>query len=92
MLNLVIFCVNTPAMWPLTFREAVEADFLGSVSRRKSLMPKKEMEVALPTQADGLEVVTEGNVRKWEKEQLEAARRHWRLMRGVVPSVVWETW
>lgn len=92
MLNLVVFCVNTAAMWPLAFREAVEVDFLGSTSRRRFLIPRKEMEVVMPTSTDGGELVTEENVDKWKGQQLEVARRHWKLMRDAVPAIVWEIW
>jgi len=92
MLNLVVFCVNNAAMWPLAFRQAIEADFLGSTSRRRFLMPRKEMEVVMPTSTDGGELMTESNINNWEGQELEAARRHWKLMREAVPAIVWETW
>jgi len=94
MINLVVFCVNNVAMWPLAFREPVEADFLGSTSRRRFLMPRTELEVVMPISTDRveMELVMESNVNNWKGQQLEAARRHWQLMREVVPAIVWDTW
>ncbi|PIA94491.1 hypothetical protein CB0940_08129 [Cercospora beticola] len=33
-----------------------------------------------------------GDESSWESEQIESAKRHWRIMRTVMPDVVWETW
>ncbi|KAM3416638.1 hypothetical protein BST61_g8229 [Cercospora zeina] len=33
-----------------------------------------------------------GDESSWEDEQIESAKRHWRIMRTVMPDVVWETW
>jgi len=47
MLNLAVFCVASPAAWPLRFRDAVERDYLASKTRRRFLVPRGEMEVSL---------------------------------------------
>jgi hypothetical protein len=95
-LNLVIFCVNSAEMWPLTFRKPVEADYLGSRSRRQFLLPKKELEIALTDVDEAMPILLEEHAISktplWPKEQLEAAKRHWRLMRVLVPDVVWLNW
>jgi len=102
MLNVVIFCVASADSWPFQVRDAVEGDYLKSQTRRQFLVPRKEMEVMLPTyegesneerEVSGMpEFVTEANLGSWKAEQLRAARAHWRGMREVVPARVWEGW
>ncbi|GAB7351502.1 hypothetical protein MBLNU459_g2148t1 [Dothideomycetes sp. NU459] len=96
-LNMVIFCANSAAAAsPLTFRDPVAADFLGSASRRHYLAPQPALEVALPTRAEmageRVAMLTKGNIKAFEKGQVESATRHWRIMRKVVPAFVWENW
>lgn len=89
--NVVVFCKKT-ASSPLTFRAPVEADFLGSASRRAFLVPKHELAVT----AENFEL--EGDVlRKGDMKQVQAWHRqsaigHWKVMRGLLPDAVWENW
>lgn len=94
-LNMVIFCKNT-ADGKLEFRAPVESDYLGTVSRRHYLAPKKELELKFPTeeemQEESVQTLTVDNLNEFEKKQTESAKRHWKIMRLVVPDFVWELW
>lgn len=92
LLNLVVYCVNLPTMWPLEFRDPEEADYLQSGSRRRYLVPRTELELEFPGEYIGKTLITEGNLGSWKVEQLLSARRHWRMMREAVPAIVWQTW
>jgi hypothetical protein len=103
--NMVIFCLNTPSNTPKSpsspaaspswnFRTPVEADYLNTHSRRQYLVPKAEYEIAFPetTSMESKKVLEVGEEELWAEQQLESARRHWALMRQVVPAVVWDMW
>lgn len=94
-LNMVIFCKNA-ADGKLKFRAPVEADFLGTVSRRHYLEPQKRLELQFPTeeemQAETVQTLSRNNLKDFEKKQVESAKRHWKIMRLVVPDFVWELW
>ena len=93
--NMVFFCRkrrsrNVEEDLPLRFRNPIEADFLGSAMRRQYLVPRWEV---LPAQFEKEgEVLTEKNTRLLEKYHAKSAVGHWRVMRGVLPDAVWETW
>jgi hypothetical protein len=103
--NMVIFCLNTasdtsefssssaaaaaPPSWD--FRTPVEADYLNTHSRRQYLVPKAEYEMTFP-ETTSEKVLEVGEEALWAEQQLESARRHWALMRQVVPGVVWDLW
>ncbi|KAF1822063.1 S-adenosyl-L-methionine-dependent methyltransferase [Dissoconium aciculare CBS 342.82] len=102
--NMVIFCLNTasdtsefsssaaaaaPPSWD--FRTPVEADYLNTHSRRQYLVPKAEYEMPFP-ETTSEKVLEVGEEALWAEQQLESARRHWALMRQVVPGVVWDLW
>lgn len=96
-LNMVIFCTNAAtAASPLEFREPVEADFLGSTSRRHYLVPQPALEMQFPSaeelEGEKVKMLMKGNIKSFEKGQVESARRHWKIMRKVVPAFVWENW
>jgi hypothetical protein len=91
----------------ITFRPAVEADFLNSYSRKAFLVPdpKLELDASLfqdrlddnrSSRKDGEEakdqVLRQAAVPDFEKNQVESAVGHWKLMREVLPPVVWELW
>lgn len=91
--NMVLFCkknTNTP----LTFRDPVNADFLGSKSREAYLVPKHEMELStfstIPPK--GRRVLVAKEVGRLHKFQDRAALEHWEIMRTVLPDAVWENW
>ncbi|KAI9779465.1 MAG: hypothetical protein M1835_004694 [Candelina submexicana] len=103
--NMVIFCLKTPNQ-TLTFRQPVEADYLGSYVRRESLMPRFEVDVNLfgaLLEGGGKRGVTEGRAEEvkalWKNRTAELAKwqkksavAHWGIMRKVIPDFVWENW
>jgi hypothetical protein len=96
-LNIAVFCRNSPG--PITFRQPVAKDFLGSKTREHYLLPKAERELSFPLRSINLtgeerkeQVLKEGEEGQWKTSQEESAIRHWHIMRKVLPSVVWETW
>jgi spermidine synthase len=102
-LNMVIFCKNAANNdnendndKQVLFRAPVETDFLNTVSRRQYLMPREELELQFPTdeqmQQERVQVLTLDNLAEFERGQIETARRHWKIMRMVVPAFVWELW
>ncbi|EXJ79747.1 hypothetical protein A1O3_08030 [Capronia epimyces CBS 606.96] len=86
--NMVIFCRKENM--PITFRRPIPADYLGSGARREYLLPKYEI---LP---DAFEktgpVLMSGKTGELEKWQAKSALGHWRVMRTVLPDVIWENW
>lgn len=88
LINMAIFCKKSSGA--LSFRNAVEQDFLGSGARRESLPPR--FEISPQTfQADG-DVLWQGQVGKLRRSQTESAINHWKVMRTVIPSTIWENW
>ncbi|KAG0709846.1 hypothetical protein DFH29DRAFT_17295 [Suillus ampliporus] len=96
--NIVFFC--SPSSTPLTFRTAVEKDYLHSYLRRHVLssLDKREINHAqirdnsIGSMAmDEKFVLTDAHnmLNKWQEGE---AFEHWKLMREVVPDVVWETY
>ena len=91
--NMVMFCRRKPE--DFTFREPVEADFLGSPARRQHLKPQH----VIPTsyfktgrQRKG-EILRRGQItQEMQESTVASAIGHWHLMRTVIPDVVWENW
>lgn len=92
---MVVFCTKSVTK-PLTFRKPTEADWLGSLSRREFVPPDDELEIKIPevkNKWDGGEgILRKGNEQIIEKYHRQAASRHWRIMRTVLPDAVWENW
>jgi len=86
--NMVFICKKGNK--PVTFRKAVEADFLGSASRKAYMIPKHEV-VPSRFQREG-ELLTKANTKILSKMHVQSAIGHWKLMRRVVPAAVWENW
>ncbi|KAF2398087.1 S-adenosyl-L-methionine-dependent methyltransferase [Trichodelitschia bisporula] len=98
-INMVVFC--TPHLdRPLTFRRAVPRDHLGSLSRAQFVPPPASLEIVLPELKGGEAkygkpeelILHRGGEQVIEKWHREAAGRHWRIMRTVLPDAVWENW
>jgi len=88
--NVVVFCKKTSS--PITFRKPIEADYLGSGSRREFLVPKHELAITPANfQLEG-EILTKGSTKKMEAWHRQSAIGHWKLMRGLLPDAVWENW
>lgn len=92
--NMVLFCRKTPE--PFTFRDPVEADFLGSPARRQHLKPRHEIPASYFKTGERRhkgEVLRRGQIsREMHESTMASAAGHWYLMRTVLPDVVWETW
>jgi hypothetical protein len=94
-INMVVFCTKSTTR-PLRFRKGTEADWRGSLSRREYVPPSRNLEIELGdiVGGDGGEevILKKGNEGIIEKFHNDHAKRHWRLMRTVIPSGVWENW
>lgn len=90
--NMVIFCTKHDSKL-VTFRKPVEADYLGSEARKMFLMPQYEIEDTVFQEQEGdggvLSRNDTGRLGRWQRE---SAVGHWRVMRTVLPSEVWENW
>lgn len=87
--NMVFFC-RKEADVPITFRKPVEADFLGSGARREYMMPRHE--IAANAFDANVDILQSGKTKLLEKYQAQSAIGHWRVMRTVLPDIVWEMW
>lgn len=89
---MIIFCKKTTT--PLKFRQVVEADYLGSHTRKRDLFPEFEVDQAIFEPKDGEEntligVNTPSQLQEW---QYQSAVGHWGIMRLLLPSSLWEKW
>ncbi|MCJ1307971.1 hypothetical protein MMC25_001621 [Agyrium rufum] len=100
--NMVLFCRRKPG--PFTFRPVVEADLLGSQARLHHLPPKfevpgnwfdrenrKGVKKPLGWNASN-KILGSGSAVELEGVQRENAIGHWKIMRTVMPSEIWEAW
>jgi hypothetical protein len=88
---MVLFCKKTPNS-RITFRKPTVADFLGSGARRAFLVPRHELAISAENfDLDG-DVLKIGQTKQLEKWHTQSAIGHWKVMRTVMPSVVWENW
>ena len=91
--NAVIFCKKTTA--PLEFRKPTKADYLGSRYRETYLLPRFEIDSAdfeNTGKDDHGGILEAGKLSHLQPWQTISAVGHWQIMRGVLPSVVWESW
>lgn len=89
-INMILFCrpiKNTP----IRFRQATDADYLGSIVRKRTLYPASDLEVKF-TPDEGAELLTDDTVDVLEKGHKESAVSHWEIMRQVLPGRIWELW
>ena len=96
-INMVIFCVKNDhgrGKKGIRFREPEMEDYLGSIARQNFLHPKEELEVKYKyvKEKDGGRMMGRKDVGELEKWHKEGAVSHWRIMRTVLPSGVWEMW
>ena len=91
--NMVIFCMSSKAT-PLGFREPVPGDYLRSKAREMYLMPTHEVGPTVfdAAAADDRVVLRANETGLLKKFQDQSAIAHWRIMRQVLPAVVWENW
>ena len=85
---MVIFCRKQKGSF--TFREPIEADFLGSQARQEFLLPRFEI-TAREFAARGAQIITKESIVHLKRSQKSNARTHWYFMRDVIPARVWET-
>ncbi|KAG2369666.1 hypothetical protein BDR07DRAFT_1447516 [Suillus spraguei] len=96
--NIVFFCSPSPA--PLIFRPAVEEDYLHSYLRRHILSSLDEREInhaqirdnsiwSAATEEKFVLTDAHNALNTWQEEE---ALEHWKLMREIIPDVVWETY
>ncbi len=91
--NMVIFCKHpSSSNKPLTFRQPVLADYLESGARQQYLFPKPELEISKDVFELEGPVLKRGQTRQLERWHRSSAVGHWRIMRTVLPAVVWENW
>ncbi|ERF69111.1 hypothetical protein EPUS_01067 [Endocarpon pusillum Z07020] len=91
--NMVIFCTHPSSEnKPLTFRQPILADFLESGARQQSLFPRPELEIKKEVFELEGPVLKRGQTRQLERWHRRSAVGHWRIMRTVLPDVVWENW
>lgn len=94
-LNMVVFCTKRKGV-PITFRNPIPADFLGSQSRKYYLKPRAELELKFPSEVEmrdeSIQLLTIKDLRRLERTQISSAKRHWSIMRKVLPDAVWEDW
>ncbi|KAI9850661.1 MAG: hypothetical protein M1838_005306 [Thelocarpon superellum] len=89
--NMVLFC--TKAATPLRFRSPVEADFLGSLSRRQHLVPRYEIDATIFGDVAGDDdVLRKDSTERLTRWQEKSALGHWKIMRKVLPDAVWVNW
>ncbi|EMD92854.1 hypothetical protein COCC4DRAFT_170184 [Bipolaris maydis ATCC 48331] len=96
-INMVIFCVKNDhglGKGGIRFRNAKPADYLGSIARRNFLQPQENLEVKYEyvPKEDGGKVMGNADVGELEKFHRDGAVSHWKIMRTVLPSGVWEMW
>ena len=84
---MVLFCRNSAET--IEFRKPVEDDFLGSETRKNMLLPKFEVPADYFKKS---ELVQDADIASLAASQLQGAVGHWKLMRTVLPTKVWETW
>lgn len=99
-INMVVFCTKAQNS-QVIFREATEADWLQSLSRKQWIPPDPVLEMPISDFLDEAERRSEALVLKTDNKKMVerlkgyhhiSADRHWRIMRKVLPDAVWELW
>lgn len=96
--NIVFFC--SPSSTPLTFRPAIEEDYLHSYLRRHILSSLVKREInhtqigdssiwSANTEEKFILTDAHNTLNTWQERE---ALDHWKLMREMIPDVVWETY
>lgn len=90
---MVIFCKKSNAT-PLSFCEPVTHDFLGSKARETFLIPEHELQPSrfADVEHHGRPILISKEAGRMHKYQDRGAIEHWKIMRNVLPALVWETW
>lgn len=92
--NMILFCRKS--IDKFDFRYPMEADYLGSQSRRYHLYPEHEIHWDHFQNENGgsdpPEILRRGHTKAHEAMQNEGASEHWSVMRTVLPDAIWENW
>ncbi|EEU40485.1 uncharacterized protein NECHADRAFT_32447 [Fusarium vanettenii 77-13-4] len=88
--NMVIFCRKTPG--DITFRRPVPSDFLRSRARQAFLAPQHEVREQEFLDSEDTDVLAKNRTGKVTKWHQKSAAGHWKIMRSVLPSKIWEQW
>lgn len=88
--NMVIFCKKTKG--DLTFRKPVEADLLGSRTRKGFLMPQHEVLESSFKSGEDDGILIANDTQKLAKWHQKSALGHWEVMRTVIPPSIWDKW
>ncbi|KAF2787426.1 hypothetical protein K505DRAFT_329697 [Melanomma pulvis-pyrius CBS 109.77] len=96
-INMVVFCVKNDSgkgKSAISFREADEKDWKGSIARSNFLRPRDEFELKFDyiSPENGGKIMKKSGVDELEKWHKLGAISHWRIMRTVLPDGVWELW
>jgi hypothetical protein len=89
--NMVMFCRKTAEL-PVTFREAVDADYLRSGARQEFLEPRFEVQQAKVLPVPEIPVFRKNDTMHLKQLQFPSAMGHWKLTRSVLPEKVWRMW
>jgi len=94
---MIVFCTKS-ADTPLKFRKPNKADFLNSVTRERYLPPAADLEIIYSDvvgqgeETSDRKLLKKGTEYQIERYHPKSAADHWRIMRSVIPSPVWENW
>jgi hypothetical protein len=71
----------------------MEADFLNSVARKNFLFPKFEINLdAYFGKSGEYSIFSESNIGTLVRWQQQSALGHWKVIRTVLPPLVWENY
>ncbi|PSN59977.1 S-adenosyl-L-methionine-dependent methyltransferase [Corynespora cassiicola Philippines] len=96
-INMILLCVKNDhgqGKRAVKFREAGPEDWKGSIARHRFLQPQDDHEITydyVPPEQGG-KIMTTTDVSELEKYHKTGAVNHWKIMRTVLPTGVWETW
>ncbi|KAI0506076.1 S-adenosyl-L-methionine-dependent methyltransferase [Xylaria bambusicola] len=88
--NVMIFCVKTDNK--ITFRDPIESDYLESISRRQTLVPKHEVPLSAISTREEVGILRANETGKITEWHEQSALRHWDVMRTVLPNEIWNQW
>ncbi|KAF2716297.1 hypothetical protein K431DRAFT_289524 [Polychaeton citri CBS 116435] len=87
---------------PIAFRKPEASDYLGTISRQHYLIPRAEQEIEWhwgkawkglvddSDPSDRQDILHAADAWMWEPETQSSAKKHWEVMRRVLPARIWE--
>ncbi|PRP87098.1 hypothetical protein PROFUN_04834 [Planoprotostelium fungivorum] len=88
-LNHLLFCKKSG---DIKFRRPIKKDFLNSLVRAEALSTMEEFEGDLDNCTRGGKIMRDEDVKNYVEEERRGAEEHWKSMREVIPSRVWNLW